>query len=106
MTSQKVKSALAGVSSGATSLRRSWSGGNVPGYHESTAGFYPGDEEFDFDDMVINSTAYRRIFVKQRGKYQMWSFEDTDDAADILTPKREKAMKPYAQIKHQRVSCP
>ena len=90
MRSQKVKSVLAGVSSGAASLRQSWTGGNVPGYHKSTTYSVLGDEEFDFDDMVINSAAYRRVFVKQKSRYQLQDPEDIPDKPQIVTPRKPK----------------
>jgi hypothetical protein len=87
INSQKVKSVLAGVSSGAASLRESWTRGSGP----IESGSLLGDEEFGFDDLVINSTAYRRVFVKQKSKYHLQGSQDIDDEADIIATKKTKS---------------
>ena len=83
INSQKAKSVLAGVSSRAASLRESWTLGS--GRIET--GSLLGDEEFGFDNPVINSTAYRRVFVKQESKYHLQGCQDTVDETDNIDPR-------------------
>lgn len=78
-----MKSILAGVSSGAASLRESWTLGSGP----IETGSLLGDEEFGFHDLVINSTAYRRVFVKQQSKYCLQGCQDTVDETDNIVPR-------------------
>jgi hypothetical protein len=41
-----------------------------------------GDEEFNFDNAVIKSVAYRRVFMKQRNKLQTQIPDDNNEDDD------------------------
>ena len=38
-----------------------------------------GDEEFGFDDLVINSTAYRRVFMKEQNKLGLQIVQEANE---------------------------
>lgn len=71
MKSHEVTSSLLNVSKDAKSLRNSISLTATRRTDLSITGSVIGDEEFEFDDLVINSTAYRRVFMKQKEKAQV-----------------------------------
>jgi hypothetical protein len=77
MRSQEVKRSLKSVSDDAKSLRDAVSIIAVRATDLSTTGSMIGDEEFGFDDLVINSTAYRRAFMKQQKKLELPSIQES-----------------------------
>jgi hypothetical protein len=73
MRSPEARQALASISSDIISLHESFQA--TPGIEvESTAGSIIGDEAFDFDSLLINTTLYRKAFARrirvQQGKIQ------------------------------------
>lgn len=70
MKSQEVKHSLLNVSNDAKSLSILMRPSDL-----STTGSLLGDEEFEFDDIIINSAAYRRVFKKQQNKSQVSAIE-------------------------------
>ncbi|KAG7421514.1 hypothetical protein ACKAV7_001682 [Fusarium commune] len=45
---------------------------------EAVSGIAPSELDFAFDDLVINSQAYRRLFIKARSEIQQLHVEDVD----------------------------
>lgn len=76
MRSQEVKRSLKSVSDDAKSLRDAMSISAMRATNLSTIGSMIGDEEFGFDDLVINSTVYRRAFMKQQSKLELPSIQE------------------------------
>lgn len=76
MKSPKVKSSLISVSSDAKYLRDSISVMPTRQRGNLTADSILGDEEFIFDDFVINSKAYRRVFLKQQAQLQLHELDE------------------------------
>jgi hypothetical protein len=55
--------------------------------HEAASGYAPSELTFMFDDQVINSQAYRRVFVKAQSESQPPHIEDAE--SDTGTVKEE-----------------
>ncbi|KAG4264995.1 hypothetical protein FPRO04_00721 [Fusarium proliferatum] len=53
-------------------------------HHEAASGYAPSELNFVFDDQVINSQAYRRVFVKAQSKIQPLHFEDVDSDTETV----------------------
>ena len=58
---------------------------------ESSASSVLGDEESAFDDFVIDSKAYRRVFVRQQSKAQLRQVQGAEEEVDtmVLLAKRQ-----------------
>ncbi|KUJ13871.1 uncharacterized protein LY89DRAFT_736867 [Mollisia scopiformis] len=83
MKSQEVKRSLMSVSNDVKSLRDSVSMVPAKETDLETTGSVIGDEEFGFDDLVINSAAYRRVFMKQQSKLQLQSIHEGSSGPSI-----------------------
>ncbi|KAF4956008.1 hypothetical protein FGADI_4181 [Fusarium gaditjirri] len=52
---------------------------NLSFFHsEAVSGMAPSELDFEFDDVVINSQAYRRVFIKARSETQKLHVDDVD----------------------------
>lgn len=82
MSSQKVKRSLKSVSGDVKSLQDARSAIATRATDLSTTGSFIGDEEFGFDDLVVNSTAYRRVFLKQQRRLDLRSIQENNSTHD------------------------
>jgi len=71
LRNEKATRSFARVSSDIASLRRSLTAVNASSINTSSTGSVLGDENFSFDDLAINSTAYRNAFVWQQSRLQL-----------------------------------
>ncbi|KAH7360704.1 hypothetical protein BKA65DRAFT_547417 [Rhexocercosporidium sp. MPI-PUGE-AT-0058] len=78
---------FARVSNDADSLRRSLSVSNNSSGGSATADSSRWDEDFMFDNIILNTTVYRKAFVKQQSKAQLRNKDDED----ITSPKGRKS---------------
>ncbi|KAF4632016.1 hypothetical protein G7Y89_g6114 [Cudoniella acicularis] len=78
---------LTAFQSDAESLQSAWNQRQSTGDDVSTTGSMLGDEEFSFDDIVINSKAYRRVFARQQSKHQFNNTMMTPDSDDVNDSK-------------------
>lgn len=61
-------------------------------HHEAASGYAPSELNFVFDDQVINSQAYRRVFVKAQSNIQPLHFEDVDsDTGTVKEVDKDQA---------------
>lgn len=56
---------------------------------EAVSGIAPSELDFTFDDVVINSQAYRRVFIKARSEIQQLHAGDMDSDTEITKTKKE-----------------
>jgi hypothetical protein len=80
MRNNRAKTSFRRVANDTASLIRSLSASNDSsrdgGTYEGTTGSLLGDEDFSFDNIVLNSTVYRRAFVRQESKKQLRESND------------------------------
>lgn len=90
MKSPEAKAVLASVSSDAISLHESLQTG--PGIEESSISSQIGDEAFVFDNILINTTLYRRAFVRQMAKSKQREFQDHNRREEAVLPTESEAV--------------
>ncbi|CVK84846.1 related to GTPase-activating protein of the rho/rac family (LRG1 protein) [Fusarium mangiferae] len=56
---------------------------------ETVSGIAPSELDFTFDDVVINSQAYRRVFIKARSEIQQLHVGNVDSDTEITKTKKE-----------------
>ncbi|KAI1031139.1 hypothetical protein LB504_000227, partial [Fusarium proliferatum] len=56
---------------------------------EAVSGIAPSELDFTFDDVVINSQAYRRVFIKARSEIQQLHVGNVDSDTEITKTKKE-----------------
>jgi hypothetical protein len=71
LRNEKATRSFARVSSDIASLRRSLTAVNASSISTSSTGSVLRVEDSSFDDLVINSTAYRNVFVRQQSRLQL-----------------------------------
>ncbi|VTT72082.1 unnamed protein product, partial [Fusarium fujikuroi] len=63
-------------------------------YPEAVSGHAPSELDFEFDNLVINSQAYRRAFIKARSESQPPQVEDMDSDIGTVKELDTPAMQP------------
>ncbi|CZR58515.1 uncharacterized protein PAC_08407 [Phialocephala subalpina] len=91
MRSRQVRRSLKSVSNDAKSLKYSVSIARARPSDLSTTSSAIGDEEFGFDDVIINSTVYRRAFMRQQSKLELRSVQEVHNEDDTITDGSNKS---------------
>ncbi|KAF5563847.1 GTPase-activating of the rho rac family (LRG1) [Fusarium napiforme] len=68
-------------------------------HHEAASGYAPSELNFVFDDQVINSQAYRRVFVKAQSESQPPHMEDAESDTGTV-----KEVDKYPVRSHKNVT--
>jgi len=93
MTNDRARTSFGRVANDTASLIRSLSVSNASlrdgGTYEGTAESLLGDEDFSFDNIVLNSTAYRRAFVRQQSRNQL---KESNDDTTIIPDATKRAL--------------
>jgi hypothetical protein len=82
------------VSHDAESLRRSLAASNGSSGDQDTTYSFLGDEDFAFDDIVLNSTAYRRAFIKQTSKAKLREATQDEGSPEAVQGTSELSTHP------------
>jgi hypothetical protein len=104
LRNEKAVRSFAQVSSDVASLRRSLTAANASSVNTSSTASALGDEDFSFDHLVINSTAYRNAFVRQQNRLRLQdnsrgSASSPENGSTTATIRSETTVKPTRESK-------
>lgn len=82
------------VSHDAESLRQSLTASKKSSSDQGTTYSFLGEEDFALDDIVLNSTAYRRAFVKQTSRAKLREATQDEGSPEVVQRTSELSTRP------------